>query len=95
MEIHGHRVTGETGEGEPHGGMLRVKGGFYKTNAQIERSVEQLVQSIGVGLSLLESGQSAYAPDARPIPGAEIEMFDYVDAETGEHVTVWRVACQG
>jgi hypothetical protein len=93
MEIRGHKVIKQKGEGAPHGGMIRVKGGFDKSEAEAARVAESFIESIDAGLKFLAS-PSPYAPDCPPIPGAPIETFDYFDAQTGEHVMLWRVACR-
>jgi hypothetical protein len=94
MKIQGHEVESQFWDGVPHGGMLRIKGGFGKEPADAAAIVRGFVDHIAEGLTLLESGRAKFASDVRPIPGSAVETFDYFDASTGDHVMLWRVRCE-
>ena len=94
MRIRRHEVQMQASNEVPHGGMVRIAGGFDKDDDEIARLAERFHENIDSGLALLESGTSPYAHDARPVAGAVVETFDYFDGQTGEHVMAWRIACR-
>jgi hypothetical protein len=94
MKIQGHEVESQFWDGLPHGGMLRIKGGFGEEPLDAAAIVQEFVDDINDGLALLESGRAKFASEVRPIPGSTFETFDYFDASTGDHVMLWRVRCE-
>ena len=94
MKIQGHEVESQFWDGLPHGGMIRIKGGFGKEPPDAVAIVQTFIESISTGLALLESGRATHASDVRPIPGSAVETFDFFDASTGDHVMLWRVRCE-
>jgi hypothetical protein len=60
--------------------------------AQAKSAAEAFIKSIQQGIEALENGSSEFAPDAEPVPGAPVEVFDIFDVSTGEHLMIWRVA---
>jgi hypothetical protein len=94
MKIQGHEVESQFWDGLPHGGMLRIKGGFGKKPSEAAAIIQGFIDNITDGLALLESGRAKFASGARPIPGSTVETFDFLDALTGDHVMLWRIRCE-
>ena len=78
----------------PYGGMVRTSGEYPKTDQQAEQDWERFEASIRQSLTDLATGTPRVAIDCEVVPGAEVEMFDYFDVQSGEHVMVWRVPCR-
>jgi hypothetical protein len=78
----------------PYGGMVRTSGAYPKSDEEVERDWQRFESSIRQGLANLAAGAPPVAVDCEVVPGAEVEMFDYFDIESGEHVMAWRVPCR-
>lgn len=78
----------------PYGGMVRTSGEYPKTDAQAEEDWDRFEASIRKGLADLANAAPPIAVDCEVVPGAEVEMFDYFDVQSGEHVMAWRVPCR-
>ena len=62
--------------------------------ADVNKTLTRLENTVRDALKTVDEGESPFAPDLEPVD-ERAQVFEFFDADTGDYVWVWRVACVG
>ncbi len=78
-----------------HGGVLRLRSPFNSPETEDIAAADRVAGEVASHITALREGRPPHmAPFVEVDPGAEVEQFPFVDADTGEYVIAWRIACR-